>query len=193
MAGYLKTQTNQRACSLQTNFYALDSDLSDVLELVSKNCGFGIVDINETRSEGFVTQKIGDQVDLSIASTGSQATGRRYLLVKPGATPIGRKVILRKGGHKFILDQKAWPASVYLKPGGSWASENAVVAGEVSTCSEDEWSKELYRKISQQMRCDFTKVKSYLVGAVAISELRASKKRFTHNSNAPSEYDLRAD
>lgn len=170
----------------QLEFFAVGSDLVSVLVAVAHESPFLLATLKpgERRCELRTPTEV---CDLSIASHGSQAHGRSYLLVRPDVPVATRTVEQRRGGEVTVLDQMSHPESVFLRPGGEF--DGAVVAGQIGTINDRPWALDLYGKLSKAMTKDFEKVKSYRVGPEAARLLNGGK-RLTTNTASPVEFDL---
>jgi hypothetical protein len=173
----------------QLFFYATTNDLLDVLETAASKTSFSFAHINEKSKPPEVYQNFTDIDDLSIANFGDQNKEKFYLLINPEAKPKIRIVEQRNGGVKMFFDQRSHPESVLLRPGGVFKEFECIVAGQIGTISQDQWSESLYKLLAATLRKQFTKIKSFYVGAEALVKLD-QRVRLTTNMKCPIEYDL---
>lgn len=125
--------------------------------------------------------------DLGQAAFGEQNQCMHYLIVPNDAEIRNSKVSRRDGTHAYSVDQRHNPQSISLRPGGVF--ENALIAGQVGTVSDDHQSIELMKHIVREMKRQFAKVKSYYIGPDAMSMLDAGM-RLTASTASPRAYDL---
>jgi hypothetical protein len=126
--------------------------------------------------------------NLGAASKGNRNLEDKYLIVDPSVDVVVREVPQRSGGTRYAIDQQANPTSIAFWPGGVYAN-NAIIAGEFSTCSNDPASRHLLQKFAEQIKRRFTAIKSYFVGKEA-TELLDRGFRLTADIRAPAEFDL---
>lgn len=112
-----------------------------------------------------------------------------YLIAIRGLPIEARLVPQRGGGAKYAVDQLLNPKTIAFRPGGIFGERN-LIAGEVSTASDDATSLELFRLFGAGIRHQFAKLKSYFVGREA-ETLLDNGWRLTASPNAPSIYDLK--
>jgi hypothetical protein len=126
--------------------------------------------------------------DLGEAGSGNASNGQIYLCLANDAEIQTRSVEQRKGGHTKFVDQQSNPDTVVLKPGGRFEG-NIIIAGQIGTVSETEWSLRAFSVFQKEVRKQFKKVKSYYVGRDA-RRLFDEGCRLTANARSPEEYDL---
>lgn len=175
----------------QLSFFATKNDLLDVLETVAFKTSFCFACLDDNRTSTEVYQSVADIDDLSIATFGDQNKEKTYLLIDPEKKPNVRSVEQRNGGTKNFFDQRSHPESVFIRPGGVYKNFECIVAGQIGTISQEQWSESLYKLLSATLRKQFTKVKSYYVGAEALEKLEQGV-RLTANMKSPIEYDLQS-
>jgi hypothetical protein len=100
-----------------------------------------------------------------------------------------RDIPQKIGGIKYAVDQKINNESVFIKLGGIY-NENILVAGVISTISEDEYSLKLFKLFSDKIKKRFSKIGSFFVGNNAKIRLESGCRLVT-NEKSPSEYDLK--
>jgi hypothetical protein len=127
--------------------------------------------------------------DLGIMSVGDQNQSRLYLLIAPDDEPKTRVVEQRNGAAKIFYDQISHPKSVSFRAGGLLNNSPCVIAGQVGTVSDDEWSIALHKVISLSIKARFTKIKSFYVSCEVVKKLDEGY-RLTGNIKSPAEYDL---
>ena len=112
-------------------------------------------------------------------------------LISPKSTSLNiREVPQKTGGMKFAVDQMNNPKSIELKLGGIYqGEENVIVAGRVSTISEDFDSLELFKLLSTKIKKEFRKIGQFYVGKSAEEKLKEGWRLVT-NVKSPKEYDL---
>jgi hypothetical protein len=102
-----------------------------------------------------------------------------------------RTVSQRSGDPKFAVDQLINERSIEFKPGGIYSEKgNVIVAGRISTVSEDEFSNETFKIFSSRIKKDFKKIGSFYVGNNAVENLKLGW-RLVINEKSPKEYDLK--
>lgn len=125
--------------------------------------------------------------DFAIAATGDAMKEPRFLILRDPSALVVQPVPQRAGGTRFAIDQSTSPQSILLAPGGS--HHGAIIAGQLSTISEDPESMSLYRAVSGEVRKRFRKIRSYYVGPDAETRLRAGA-RLTIAVDASPKLDL---
>lgn len=127
--------------------------------------------------------------DLGFLSVGDQNQSKLYLLIAPGEKSKTRYVAQQNGGIKSFYDQKSHPKSVCFRAGGLLNDSPCIIAGQVGTISDDEWSIALYKCIASSVKKRFIKIKSFYVGNEAAKKLDEGW-RLTANTKSPVDYDL---
>lgn len=125
---------------------------------------------------------------LGFANSGNLNTEVGFLCLCKDTNIEIRSVEQRNGSRMNLIDQQMNPDTVAIKAGGTFGS-NVIVAGQIGTISESEWSLRAYSAFEKEICKQFKKVKSYYVGDQAHKLLRDGW-RLTANVRAPEEYDL---
>lgn len=125
---------------------------------------------------------------LGSASSGNANTEVCYLCFCEDVNIEIRSVEQRNGTRMDLIDQQTNPDTVVMKAGGKFRS-NVIVAGQIGTISDSEWSLRAFTVFQKEIRKQFEKVKSYYLGDEA-SKLFRDGWRLTANVRAPEEYDL---
>ncbi len=125
---------------------------------------------------------------IGVSDTGNHITDTSYLIHDESTTIEMREVPQRRGGVRYSVDQQLNPETVGLKAGGRFG-DNILISGQLGLGTGDAVSDELAMIILNELRKQFTKIKSYYVGMQAVS-LLDSGARLTVNSAAATEYDL---
>jgi hypothetical protein len=113
-----------------------------------------------------------------------------YLITKKTTTISIREVVQRTGETKFAIDQLINPNSIEIKLGGIYKNkENVIIAGRISTVTNDSDSIELYKLFSSKIKKEFKKNSSFYVGNVANEKLNNGWRLVT-NEKAKKEFDL---
>jgi hypothetical protein len=173
----------------QLSFFATKNDLLTVLEDATSKAPFCFACTDEESKYPVVYQYLADINDLSIAMSGDQNKEKFYLLIDCDAQPRTRTVEQRNGENKIFFDQLSHPESVFIRPGGVMDASRCIIAGQVGTTSQAQWSENLYKVLSASFRKKFTKIKSFYVGVEAAGKLDQGV-RLTTNLRSPMEYDL---
>lgn len=131
-----------------------------------------------------------DVPNVGFVSSGDWNRVDSFLVMKK-STPLNiREVPQRTGEMKFAIDQVNNLKSIEFKLGGVYLEKgNVIVAGRVSTLSEDNDSNELYRLFTTKIKKDFKKIGSFYVGNCAQEKLKQGWRLVT-NEKSPKEYDL---
>lgn len=176
----------------QVSFFATTADLELLLRSVEA-----------TRQLHFVATGLFDSPELealqsllTISGLGgldvgdiNQAEG--YLIAPRDHPIVARSVPQRRGGVRYAVDQVSNPATIVIRPGGSF-SDQCLIASQVGTLSDDPVSLDLYRAFSSVIRRHFSKIGSYFVGPQA-ADLLDQGWRLTSNVKSPPIYDLSRD
>jgi hypothetical protein len=129
--------------------------------------------------------------NLGIAMHGDQVHESSYLVADVDTQVAIREVPQRKGGSLYAIDQKANPRTIALRPGGVFKTV-AIIAGEISTCTDDPISREMVNLFAREIRRRFKRIKSFYVGPEA-EQLFDAGYRLTIGVNTPKEIDLSRD
>lgn len=134
------------------SFFALYEDLEPLLDFYEKEIGvtyfkYGPVGSDEEPMSWFFCRDI---PGFGTARHGNQALESMYLILPKDTSPVIRSVPQKRGGERCFIDQEANPQSVVIQPGGQF-SEDAVIAGRVSTTSNDPWSQMSYGLLSRKL------------------------------------------
>lgn len=174
----------------QFSFFAAHDDLVELLKAVASKNHFRFARADNIQDgTPYIYQSVDELVDISISIFGDQNREKYYLLIDTKENPKVREVEQRKGGVKYILDQLSHPESVVFKPGGLLKNSDCIIAGQIGTVSNNEWSKGLYNALFTEFNKRFTKIKSFYVGKNAARKLDEGF-RLTTNIKSPLEYDL---
>jgi hypothetical protein len=131
-----------------------------------------------------------DTPDLGTTISGDWNRIDNYLILKRSIPINIREVPQRTGEIKFAVDQLTNPKSIELKLGGIYQKkENVIVAGRVSTISDVEDSKELYKLFTNKIKKGFEKIGTFYVGKKALEKLKSGWRLVT-NEKSPKEYDF---
>jgi hypothetical protein len=125
---------------------------------------------------------------LGFANSGNANTEASYLCFCKNTAINIRSVEQRNGTRVNFIDQQTNPDTIAIKIGGKFGS-HVIVAGQIGTISDSDWSLRAYSTFKKEICKQFEKVKSYYVGEEAHNLLRAGW-RLTANVRAPGEYDL---
>jgi hypothetical protein len=160
------------------NFYLIPSDLLPIVRQIEDSFlleyfEIGLFDSVHSVSFG-KTLEVYD--DFGLAEAPDQEACKT-ILVLPISTPVNvREIPAPKGGQvKFAIDQVLNPASIVFKPGGLY-EKKAVIAGYVSTISDDLMSKQLYQVFENAIKQHCTKIKQYYVGPGALHLLETGHR-----------------
>jgi hypothetical protein len=172
----------------QISFFATQNDLLQVLNDVKSQIPYVLSSQIEFEApEVYASPEI--IKDLGICTVGDQNQTKMYLLISPNDEPKTRPVEQRNGDSVVLYDQMTHISSVSFAPGGLHVDLPCIIAGQVGTISNDEWSMALYKKFALSIRKKFTKIKSFYVGREASIKLDEGF-RLTANIRSPVEYDL---
>lgn len=174
----------------QFSFFATKNDLLGVLQLACEKMDFSLSCLSAESGSIHVYRDARNIDDLSIAKHGDQNHEPLYMLVEPEVEPATRKVEQRSGGVKVFFDQSSHPVSVSLRAGGVMDSLNCIIAGQIGTISNTDWSNELYKILFSSFKKRFTKIKSFYVGTEALEKLDQGC-RLTGNCKSPADFDLK--
>ncbi|BFM49935.1 hypothetical protein [Marinomonas sp. THO17] len=172
----------------QISFFATQNDLLLVLNDVRLKVPY-VFSFQEKSEEPSVYESPEEIEDLGFISVGDQNQSELYLLIAPGDEPKARSVEQRNGDIKRFYDQMSHPRSVSFRAGGLLNDSSCIIAGQVGTVSDDEWSIALYKGIVSSIKKRFTKIKSFYVGDEAAKKLDEGY-RLTANIKSPVDYDL---
>lgn len=131
-----------------------------------------------------------DAPNIGVALSGDWNRVDNYLITNKSASLNIREVPQRTGEMKFAVDQMNNPKSIELKLGGIYQEkQNVIVAGRVSTISENSDSLELFKLLSTKIKKEFRKIGTFYVGKSAEEKLKEGWRLVT-NEKSPKEYDL---
>ena len=169
-------------------FYATQNDLFDLLGSLSAPGNLAVTESGLFEHPEVRTSALEQAEHLGISESGNHVTDKTYLIHKVAETIDVREIPQRRGGVRYSVDQQMNPHTVGLRAGGTFG-ENVVISGQLGLGTGDPRSDELAKLLLREMKKRFTKIKSYYVGAEALS-LFDSGARLTINFAAPPEYDL---
>ena len=127
--------------------------------------------------------------NIGVALSGDWNRLDNYLITKKTTLINVREVPQKTGETKFAVDQMNNPKSIEMKLGGIYREKNVIVAGRISTISEDSDSNELYNIFTTKLKKEFKKIGVFYVGKKAEDKLRLGWRLVT-NEKSPKEYDL---
>ena len=128
---------------------------------------------------------------LGSSISGNLNNDSAFLCVSKNASIKFRGVDQRDGGRIDFIDQMENPDTVSLKIGGQFG-ERILVAGQIGTISDSDWSLHAFSIFHREVKKQFVKIKSYFVGNEALELLR-NGWRLTANVRSPKIYDLQVD
>lgn len=127
--------------------------------------------------------------NIGVALSGDWNRLDNYWITKKTTLINVREVPQKTGETKFAVDQMNNPKSIEMKLGGIYREKNVIVAGRISTISEDSDSNELYNIFTTKLKKEFKKIGVFYVGKKAEDKLRLGWRLVT-NEKSPKEYDL---
>lgn len=178
--------------SKQVMFFAVFEDIKQILQDIEV-----LIDICYYKAGMFDDKNIPaynsifDSHDIGFVSYGDWNKINSYLVLNAITSLNIRDVPQRTGGVKFAVDQMKNPKSIELKLGGVYkGKDNVIVAGRVSTISEDSDSENLYKVFSEKFKKKFNRIGAFYVGQIAERKLNEGWRLVT-NEKLPKEYDLK--
>lgn len=132
-----------------------------------------------------------DLPNLGLAVVGDQSREPSYLVIDKAEGVEARPVRQRRGGVLYFVDQQLNPRSIVLRPGGVYR-QTFIIAGQVGTISANGESQKLIRAFKNDIKKQFSRIKSYYVGHDAALAFDGGM-RLTTSTRAPVEYDLKRD
>ncbi len=136
-----------------------------------------------------VARSARDIENLGIATCGDQNLEPIFLILNDGVPVQVETVPQRRGGIKYAIDQSNNPRSVSIKTGGEYRDE-ALIAGQIGTVSQDRNSMSLLRLFGKLVRRRFERVRGYYLSEGAARALD-SGLRLTACITAPTTCDLK--
>jgi hypothetical protein len=174
----------------QLSFFAAQRDLVSLLRAVESRRPLQFVRaglFDSAKLESLRSLSTAPQLGLVAESAASHDP--RYLVADHELMIEVRPVPQRRGGIKYAVDQAANPKTIGFQPGGTFG-EKCLIAGQVGTVSNDPDSLGIFRVFSEEIKSQFTKVKTFYVGKEA-GELLDKGWRLTANVKSPALYDLK--
>jgi hypothetical protein len=171
------------------NLFAAESDLITLLSQFEAK-----VDVSYVRAgmfDGEIVVRFSSSAEipeLGVASSSDQNQCATFLIV-PGDSEIRvRSIQQRRGGTRYAIDQLMNPSTLAFVAGGVFG-ESYVIAGQFGTCTDDPISLDLMRGLTNLVRGQFERIKSYFVGPKA-KALMEQGYRLTPDARLSEEYDL---
>lgn len=177
--------------SKQIMFFAILEDIKPLFQEIehSINISYHLAGLHD-QSKVFFTNTILGIPNLGFVSFGDWNKVDRYLVLIEEESLNIREVVQREGTTKFAIDQMNNPKSIELKIGGIYLhKEKVIVAGRVSTISEDNDSEKLFKLFSSKIKRYFRKIDTFYVGPMAELKLKEGWRLVT-NEGSPRDYDL---
>lgn len=173
----------------QISFYATREDTLEVLEALESQVPVSFVRAGTSTSPDFESWDVAKNIArLGTAQQGDQAQ-EPWLLIVPRETEVKALPIPQsKGGVRYAIDQRLNPNSVAFKAGGVYQND-CLIAGQLGTCSDGSFSKQVLEILSREVRNRFTRIKSYYVGKHAAALLDRGF-RLTTDIRSPLQFDL---
>ena len=129
--------------------------------------------------------------NVGIVFTGDWNRIDNFLILKKHTQLNVRNVPQRTGDVKFAVDQLINTNSIEIKLGGIYSEkENIIVAGRVSTVSDDKDSEELFKLYTKKIKKEFKKIGPFYVGKKAENKLNSGWRLVT-NEKLSKEHDLK--
>lgn len=175
----------------QIIFFALLNDLEEIFNSIEQNESLryyktGLIDSIEHNTYSTFREL----PDLGYCKYGDWNKIDNYLVMSKDTEINIEKVQQQIGVLKCDINQRLNPHSIEIKPGGIFSDKDKVlVAGRVSTISNESYSLELYRKISLCIKKTFRKAGTFYLGKLAEIKLNEGWRLVT-NERMPKEYDI---
>jgi hypothetical protein len=173
-------------------FFATKSDLLSGLEIIEntlslKYVKFGLFDSPNAE----IYYSAFDISTLGYSLTGDTVQDERYLVLNQVASIDTKEIQQRRGGAKYEISQDNNPNSIIFSPGGLYDND-FLVAGSISTNSNDSATLGVYKKFSALLTKGFKKVSGsrYNVGPEAM-ELSKVRRLVTIKTRQSQEFDLK--
>jgi hypothetical protein len=113
----------------------------------------------------------------------------KYLVTEKNDSISVRPIQLYNGTTSYAVDLLWNPNALVISFGGLTSSEQALLAGEISTLK---WPDPIFQYLSKTVKREFAVVKAFRVGAEAMKLFQAGC-RLTNSLQSPPEYDLSLD
>lgn len=178
--------------SKQIMFFAILEDFTPLFQEIenSLNIFYHLAGLYNFRKTS-VFRTIFDTPNFGFVSSGDWNKIDRYLILKENESLNIREVIQKDGSVKFAVDQMNNLKSIELKMGGIFSDiEKVIVAGRISTISDDVDSTELFKLFSSRIKKNFRKIDSFYVGSMAEIKLKQGWRLVT-NEKSPIDFDLK--
>ncbi|HLW65304.1 MAG TPA: hypothetical protein VKS79_08295 [Gemmataceae bacterium] len=175
---------------MQRHFFATADDLIPVFERAEKKQPLVYTLAGLFDSTELIHANSGaDLPSLHQPAPHEGAIGCPHYVVVPRELSVQiREVPQRAGGIKYAVDQLINPDSIIVSHGGL-REPNALLSGNVGTCTGSKISVSLYRSFSYAIGKQFVRVRSFWVGPEAY-RLFMNGWRLTTDVDRPREYDL---
>lgn len=172
-----------------TTIYATKDDITDWLTVPVSECGLAF-----TLAGSFSTPNVSTYVqldavpNLGFAMSGDQLREPIFLIHKRDMNVSVREVHQRRGGVRYLIDQRENPACVGVCFGGQYG-DAFVISGQLGHGTDAPESKDLHQILLSRLRATFVSIKASRVGRNAATMLDRGA-RLTINHAADPAYDL---
>lgn len=172
--------------------FATRSDLLDLLDSVEALRSIQYIKLGlRSCVDPIVATSVHSIENFGIATFGDQNLEPMYLILDSSESVNVKRITQRRGGVKYKVGQAENPRSVTLKVGGEYKNE-ALIAGQIGTVTNDKGSISLLQLFEQELRKNFEIIKNNYIGKGAARALD-SGARLTANVRTPTQFDLRRD
>lgn len=173
-------------------FFATKSDLSSGLQKIENNLTLKYVQFGLFDSPNPMIYNSAFEIcTLGYSITGDTVQDERYLVFNQASSIDIKQIQQRRGGVKYEISQDNNPNSLVFSPGGLYDND-FIVAGSVSTNSNESETLEVYKKFTSLLTKGFKKVSGsrYYVGPEAIG-LSNVRRLVTIKTRQSQEFDLK--
>ena len=178
--------------SKQTMFFMTLNDFKEIGENVEslfsiRYYKMGLLDSNIVPSYNSIFQS----PNLGYPEFGDWNYNDDFLIMPNNCQLNIREVPQRKGGLKYAVDQRINPISITLNLGGVYSEKDKIiVAGRVTTISDDSFSNEIYKVITAKIKKQFKQIDGFYVGKEAMEKLKEGWRLVT-NEKLDKGFDLK--
>lgn len=114
----------------------------------------------------------------------------RYMVIGKGSSVQNRKINLKDGHIKYVIDLANNPLGVELSTGGVYNKEDRIlIAGRIAMFESSEQAMFIYKTILKEIRKSYSKINNAYVSQEALL-LQRQGWRLTCNANSPKEVDF---
>ncbi len=174
--------------SKQIFFYVLKEDLVKILKSIESNFDIKYAEAGLMNERVSSIDSLASVEGIGNVDYGDWNHNKKYLLLSKSKSLQIREIPQKKGGIKYAIDQMKNEDSVVFYFGGLY-KDDAIIASKIATISNTEFTKNIFKYISNYIKKNFKNVRGFYVSSGSLEKAK-NGIRLTTDTNGSLDYDL---